>query len=248
MQVKWSPSRRSPVPEVVHFHRNLDHYERLDEIQALNTALCFLCSINADVVEVEAFVLAHPDCLILEGTGRAVEESARSVLLARTCACSESSLCKRNRNCILNNCIQKEFVYYHRRQQKMQEHFEDLHQLWNGCRRDLMLLERDIRIWRREEWSLQQAMWLIFQQEANLTRQMAHLRNDNYCRFFGLKFGPTSLSSRIEELLAKDRQDDINLLKFRHEIVLQEIGRARRIQFRVLNDAFQHVPRYACPK
>ena len=47
---------------------DVDGEESLDFAQALNTALCFLCWINADVSVAEEFLTRWPEALLLEGS------------------------------------------------------------------------------------------------------------------------------------------------------------------------------------
>ena len=73
------------VPDLVEFEReefpSKSAEDYLDRLQSLNTALCFLCSVNADALEVERFLIARPDALLLEGAGNLPEESAVSSLV-----------------------------------------------------------------------------------------------------------------------------------------------------------------------
>ena len=171
------------VPRLVQFASSQKDYERLDEIQALNTALCYLCSINADVAEVEAFLHVYPESLLLEGTNPTLEESARFALLTQTCCCcgcrDSSSSCQRNRKAILDHCLSQDFVSFHRqKRQHYQERWEQQQQhplfwnhgttvtvpqqqqeqQWNKYRQKLILVEQNVRHWRREEWNVRQRL------------------------------------------------------------------------------------------
>jgi hypothetical protein len=92
----------------------------VDELQALNTALCFLVSINADCGVVHQFVSRHPDALLLEGTGSKRDESAGSILVAqlRNCACF-SPLCRQNRESV-RRILDRGFEHYSLRRIQME--------------------------------------------------------------------------------------------------------------------------------
>jgi len=74
--------------------------DSVDFVQALNTALCYLCWINADASVVDVFLRKYPESLILEGTSE--ESSARSILeqCMRRCLCQDP-MCNKNRKQIL---------------------------------------------------------------------------------------------------------------------------------------------------
>jgi hypothetical protein len=84
----------------------------VDALQALNTALCFLVSINADARCVEEFLLSHPGALLLEGTGHVPEESASHILAAQMQACQcFSPLCQANRRGV-QKLLDRGFQHY----------------------------------------------------------------------------------------------------------------------------------------
>ena len=192
------------VPRLVQFASSQKDYERLDEIQALNTALCYLCSINADVTEVEAFLHVYPESLLLEGTNPTLEESARFALLTQTCCCCgcsrDSSSCQRNRKAILDHCLSQDFVSFHR-QKRQQQHYQEQHQQqhplfwnhrtpvtvpqqqqeqqWNNYRQKMILVEQNVRHWRREEWNVRQrllelAMERCYEYQAKQQEEQEH--------------------------------------------------------------------------
>jgi len=222
------------VPRLVQFENNQDEYDRLDELQSLNTALCFLCSINADVEEVKSFLRAHPEALLLEGASRLVEESASFILLTRTCSCGEMSSCSRNRKAILDECLSQDFPFY-----KDQQHAEGKdtarYTQWGVYRQDLMLVEQDIRHWRREESNLQQQFF-----ETAIGGEGVGDRRRS-------RWSCVASSKRVgNERLRQERSLTIVALKERHQQLLAEIRRARQLQFRLLKHTFNGIQRHLC--
>jgi hypothetical protein len=95
----------------------------VDALQALNTALCFLVSINADATCVEEFLLSHPGALLLEGTGHVPEESASHILEAQMGACQcFSPLCQSNRRAV-QKLLDRGFEHYSSR--RIQQHHQN---------------------------------------------------------------------------------------------------------------------------
>lgn len=123
-EAKVSPLAHYRIPPFVQFDRNQHDYERLDEMQALHTALCFLCSINADVTDVQTFLHAYPEALLLDGTTNRRgsgssgwwwwDESAHDLLIRQSCSCSDNSPCRRNRQAIVQECLSQDFRTFHR--------------------------------------------------------------------------------------------------------------------------------------
>lgn len=233
--IKSRFSRESAaVPKLVQFESNQDEYNRLDELQALNTALCFLCSVNADVKEVHSFLTAHPEALLLEGTSRLVEESASYILLSRRCSCSQSSNCQANRGAVLNECLSHDFLHY-REQQKDGEDHSSKYSQWQVYRQDLVLIEQDIRQWRRTEASIrQQCLELSVSKIATPNQKQKHW---------------TCSGSRkrvCDERIQQERRLTMTVLKERHSSLLAEIRRARQLQFRLLKLTFKGIQRHVC--
>jgi hypothetical protein len=93
----------------------------VDALQALNTALCFLVSINADATCVEEFLLSHPGALLLEGTGHVPEESASHIVASQMGACQcFSPLCQSNRRAV-QKLLDRGFEHYSTRRIQQQQ-------------------------------------------------------------------------------------------------------------------------------
>jgi hypothetical protein len=127
-----------------------DH--RVDALQALNTALCYLCSINADADEVERFLLVHPEALLLEGLCLLPEDSARYILQQHVQRCHCQGHCRLNRVRVLDLLDQGFAVYQSRRNAPPPER-------WSAPFTELVQVEREIRRWRIQELTMRN-VWL----------------------------------------------------------------------------------------
>jgi hypothetical protein len=146
--------------------------EKVDELQALNTALCFLCSINADAAEVVRFLRSHPQALLLEGTCQLPEDSAHFILeqqlrrCKRTCCrtkeVADPPPCHQNR-LRLQQIIEADFPHHHHAHYAgdhpaelllfpaREERDKGEESLWRVYFENLCSLERQIRTLRLEE-------------------------------------------------------------------------------------------------
>ena len=89
---------------------DMDSEESLDFAQALNTALCFLCWINADVSVAEEFLTRWPEALLLEGSNN--QDCATCIVKQRMRQCRCSGLfCNNNREGLLA-VMNRGFQYY----------------------------------------------------------------------------------------------------------------------------------------
>ena len=70
-------------------HR-IDHH--VDVLQTYNTALCYLCSINADVTEIETYLRHYPQSLLMENICLLNEDSATYILQQHSKLCHCQSL------------------------------------------------------------------------------------------------------------------------------------------------------------
>jgi hypothetical protein len=82
----------------------------LDEVQAMNTGLYFLCRINADFREVEDFLVRYPEALLFEGTqpGESVKLVVEEEI--QKCRCF-NQVCNGNRRRLLA-VVSRGFEYY----------------------------------------------------------------------------------------------------------------------------------------
>jgi hypothetical protein len=222
--------------------------ESLDELQALNTALCFLCSINADAKEVETFLTEHPDALLLEGVGNLPDESAHFIVSEQMnrCECFNVS-CNQNRMQVLT-ILGRGFEYYQSKSFRLRR---PARLSWAFQAAKLMKVERDIRQLRVEEMatrhrllesavevrSFQDELEQVhkFDSKSSALQMFACTRkNDLFERKSVLEYriGVASLS-----LSSVERE---------HKVLLSEIRHGRRMQFATLKKAFDGCKRHVC--
>ena len=216
-----------------------------DELQALNTALCFLVSINADVQEVHAFLLGHPQALLLEGVGPIPEESAHQIAQQQLqrCRCFTPT-CKQNRLQVLV-ALDRGFEYYETERWKQQT--SDPRPIPRDYLHELVKLESQIRAWRSEELTLRHRLL----ETANQVRQHQGELNQ------------VNSQNRRSLLLCTARSDVFakrNVLEYRvglatlnlssvgreHRDLLREIRHGRQEQFDVLKQVFAGCNRHVC--
>ena len=155
------------LPKMIAFVREIDENrdtksaeESQDELQAINTALCFLCSINADAKEVDNFLTLYPEALLLEGAGNLEEESARYIVeeQMRRCECFSPACCQ-NRLKILD-ALSNSFEHYQNKTYFIADGEDCKYHVNKGIKEDprweqvsdsLLAVERDIRQWRHAE-------------------------------------------------------------------------------------------------
>ena len=127
--------------------------DSLDEVYAMNTALCFLCSINADYREVESYLVRHPEALLFEGTEP--QESAQFIVeeQMRICQCFTPE-CNGNRRKVLA-IVNRGFEFF--RGQTMEQRIRDKSfdkSNWHHYAQQLRLIERDIREKKMQDMAL----------------------------------------------------------------------------------------------
>jgi hypothetical protein len=249
------PSVRRPgrlaLPELIEFEATSimeckTENESLDELQALNTALCFLCSINADSTQVERFLTAHPDALLLEGTGNLPEESARFIVSEQMnrCECF-NGYCNQNRLEVLR-VLDWGFEHY---QSKSFEQACDS-KAWEQYACQLLTVERDIRQLRTEESSTRHRLLETAVQVRSYQDELEQVN----------KYDSKSAMS----LLACTRKSDLfarqSVLEYQigvasvnmssvereHKVILREIRHGRQLQFGSLKKVFDGCQRHVC--
>jgi hypothetical protein len=224
----------------------IDH--RVDALQALNTALCYLCSINADASEVERFLLAHPEALLLEGLCLLPEDSARYILQQHVQRCHCQGHCRLNRVRVLD-LLDRGFAVYQSRREACRTPPEH----WSAPFRELVQVEREIRRWRIQELTMRN-VWL----ETSVEVRSYQEEWDRYERARD-EMGPQR-SSALAKLvcsrhhsLKEDSDNHRAVLEYQvhvamtnvrsvereHAQVLQNIREGRRRQFNILKRAFE---------
>lgn len=225
-----------------------DPANQLDRAQALHTALCFLCSVNADVSEVEQFLLQHPDALLLEGTGNIPEESAIFILHEQLnlCQCSPLTKCRQNRHTV-EELLRQGFSYFQTRGMQVIPQAE-----WEKHEQRMILFEKDIRLLRRHEF-------VVKQYALNGSVRMQKLRDelkytDKY-NLYKYKLSLLQCSRKHDELSARRSflQHQLEIaaiemksLKHEHQVVMSKIRSIRRLQFGLLKSALPCPRRHVC--
>jgi hypothetical protein len=244
------------LPELIEFEADSTiecktSEESLDELQALNTALCFLCSINADAKEVETFLTEHPDALLLEGVGNLPEESAHFIVSEQMnrCECFNIS-CNQNRIQVLS-VLNQGFEYY--QSQSFRKKRPTTRKTWAVYAEKLLTVERDIREQRLEEVStrhrlLENAVAVrSFQDELEQVRKY-----DSSSKSALSMLACTRKNSDLfERKSVLEYQIGVASLKLssverEHKVLLREIRHGRRMQFAMLKITFDGSKRHVC--
>ena len=238
------------VPDLVEFETNLasssDDDSSVDKLQSLNTALCFLCSINADVSEVERFLTTHPQALLLEGTGPIPEESAHTIVKEqmRQCECFSAS-CNQNRQDVLR-VLDKGFAHY---QDLNLQEAPPARGQWNEYADQLTRLESEIHRLRQQELTMRQRVL-----ETAITVQSYKTKLQGCSRHS--KSGLALLACTTANRHNSNHSDieyelgvatvSLSSLEREHQAMLREIRQGRRTQFVLLKQAFDGVRRHVC--
>lgn len=214
----------------------------LDELQASNTVLCFLCSINAYAEEIEKFLKSHPEALLLEGVGEIYEDSAKHINeeQMQRCECFLNS-CKSNRKRI-KSLIECGFEYFH----KKKVHATDC-KYWPRAQARVIKLEQNIRQMRSEETTLRNNLLESVCQERVYLDQLTHVHAQTGIA----RLACTRRNQLLERRSTLEYQFDLAALNrsaMERELknILVEIRRARRAQFSVLKNACSDVRRVVC--
>jgi len=236
----------------------------LDSLQALNTTLCFLSSINADVAEVvERFVILHPESLLLEGAGILPEESAKYILQDRMrhCRCTIEA-CNQNRSAILR-LLSRGFEHYHQVHLEQQDSPQAQLQnwvttLWGKYGEDLITLEREIRELRVQEMSLRgrflETACEVRHYQGELERVQSSFSTGAH-KLTALSLLACHLQKNKTDLFARKSvleyqvgvaQVNLTSVEREHREALHKIRNARRVQFSLLTTAFEGCQRHVC--
>jgi hypothetical protein len=233
-----------------------DHF--VDELQALNTALCFLCSINADAAEVERFLKIHPEALLLEGACLLPEDSAHYILEQHVLRCKCQGQCHRNRMRVLD-LLNIGFEQYQPRRERRSDQEA---KLWSVHFDELVQAEHEIRLLRRDELNMRNTLVetsievRTYQEELDEVYRkqdfhnhhskpsalalLACTRNNNSNRT------SDGVESRATVLAYQVGVASVNLrsVEREHANLLQRIRQGRRTQFAVLKRAFEGCRRH----
>jgi hypothetical protein len=194
--------------------------DNVDDLQALNTALCFLCSINAEAKVVETFLVSFPAALVLEGTN---DESAHSILQEHIRNCHCNTGCNPNRIKLLE-LIGKGFPHYHERH--MKEKSKRLE--WSSSsRQEVTVLEREIRQLRWQDVKLRQQL-LEKESQPRGKKRFRLLA----CLLYNKKSGLTCSRHLSVECARLE--------------ILRKIQHRRRMQFHALKTALGSCQRHVC--
>lgn len=229
--------------------------DTVDFVQALNTALCYLCWINADAKVVDVFLRKYPEALLLEGTSE--ESSARSILeqSIRQCAC-EDVRCNRNREMILVKLDR--FGYYQDMHMKdllsgpTQSPLADLKS--TRVFPQLMAAGRYLRGLSIEESAVQsQALELhvakvAIQKELDDAKNLAKKRNPR-----ALVRSLFNCSSEDKNAQLTRLEFDLGVAKMKHEsaqkehtLLVQAMQRGHQNQYELLRNAFEGCLQHSC--
>lgn len=239
------------LPELIEFEvdRTMEcktSDESLDELQALNTALCFLCSINADAKEVETFLTEHPDALLLEGVGNLPEESAHFIVSEQMnrCECFNIS-CNQNRDQVLT-VLNRGFEYY--QSKSFRKHPN--RKAWAVYRKELLTVERDIRELRLEEVSTRHRLLESAVEVRSFQDELEQVHKYDSKSALSM-LACTRKNDFFERKSVLEYQIGVASLKLssverEHKVLLREIRHGRRMQFGMLKTAFDGSKRHVC--
>jgi len=223
----------------------------VDELQALNTSLCFLCSINADSSEVEHFLKRFPEALLLEGACLLPEDSAHYILEQHMRRCQCQGRCHQNRQQVFN-LVQRGFEWY---QSRRVQSSEQAAKSWSVYFQKLVHSERAIRKHRRQELLMRNTLieagleFKMYKDELDQVRlKQEGDTSKHHSPLALLACGRNKSSSynaaaqsQLSVLEYQVGVASVNLRKVERErnFLLQRIRDDRRSQFAVLKKAFE---------
>jgi hypothetical protein len=229
----------------------------VDELQALNTALCFLCSVNADSGEVERFLTLHPEALLLEGACLLPEDSAHYILQQHVLRCKCQRQCHFNRARVLDLLSLGFETYQARRVRRSDPEAK----LWSVHFEELVKAEHEIRLLRREELNLRNTLVettveaRTYQEELDRVYRRQDYRHGHRSKASALAMlachrnhhrNSDCVDGRATVLEYQVGVASINLrsVEREHANLLQRIREGRRMQFAVLKRAFEGCRRH----
>ncbi|CAB9496334.1 expressed unknown protein [Seminavis robusta] len=240
--------------------------ESLDFVQALNTALCYLCWTNADSSVIDSFLRKYPEALLLEGT---TNDDARSLVeqRMRRCTCSDS-WCNDNRNEILQH-LDRGFQHY---QSKHMKHLiargkgnkkEPLDQVIEKLKStflfpQLMTSGRYLRGLSAEESSVRSQVLsdhvskLVIEQDVKDLRVSVEKRTPR-SRVRSLFACSGAERSKDQSLLLSKLELELQVAEMKlanarkeHQLLIDAIDRGQRNQYVLLRNAFEGCHKFQC--
>lgn len=235
----------------------------VDELQALNTALCFLCSINADSAEVGRFLKIHPEALLLEGACLLPEDSAHYILEQHVLRCKCQGQCHLNRMRVLH-LLDRGFEKYQARRERRSDQAA---KFWAVHFEELVQEEHEIRLLRREELNMRNTLVetavevRTYQEELDQVYRNKQDSHGNHAKPSALamlacnrsnhhhhnRTSDDGVENRATVLEYQVGVASVNLrsVEREHANLLQLIREGRRTQFAVLKRAFEGCRRHA---
>ena len=227
------------IPYHVEIRDDREAEASVDELQALNTGLCYLCSINAHVDVVERFLIQHPGALLLEGLGQLPDESARHILRdqVQRCECFGAA-CQRNREAI-QQLMDQGFEYFQTKNFRVAL----LDHSWGQYSPKIVGLEHDVRRWRLQELLLRNRLMESATEVRSFRDELAQ-----YPQKRPLARLACSRDARrsVLEYQVGVASTNLSTMDREHKELLQLIREGRRSQFALLKSAFGDVPRHIC--
>ena len=222
----------------------------VDELQALNTSLCFLCSINADSSEVENFLKRFPEALLLEGACLLPEDSAVYILEQHMRRCTCRGRCHQNRQRV-GHLLQRGFEWYHANRMASTELAA---KAWAPHLQNLVLSEGAIRKHRRQELLLRNAVieagmeFKTYKEELDQVRAKKDMHSPLALLACSRSRSMSSshLQSKLSVLEYQVGVASVNLRRVERErnYLLERIRDDRQSQFHVLKKAFEGCRRH----
>ena len=228
----------------------------VDELQALNTSLCFLCSINADSSVVDHFLKRFPEALLLEGACLLPEDSAQYILEQHMRRCTCRGRCHENRQQVSQR-VQRGFEWY---QAHRTDSTVSAQRAWAPHFHKLVRSEATIRQHRRQELLLRNAVieagmeFKAYKEELERVRAKNDgkgSRTQSPLALLACSRNRSSLSlsnwqSQVSVLEYQVRVASVNLRRVERErnYLLERIRDDRQSQFHVLKKAFEGCRRH----
>lgn len=225
------------------------HTASVDELQALNTALCFLASINADVEEINSFLMAHPHALLLEETGPIPQECAHFIVEEQLQRCScFAPTCRENRRKVLAS-LSMGFEHYDLKKWCSSMLGRPLPMDYLD---ELTRLEYQIRLWRTEELTLRHRL-LETAMELQKHREKIERQSQRYRSPALILLTCNTAAAHKQQQTRKALDDKVSSsmrnmesVKQEHGELLRHIRKGRQVQFAVLKQAFSDIRRHVC--